>query len=400
MKASNGLGNGGGFLRTAVMARRTALDTAAVAVDNCDMQMDSLVAATDDGRFGSSVRAATLKLGGAYWLAVFVSSSILWGIAGTDPLESAIGKAVALSLAGLIAAGITALLFRLRTWPLIWKALVCFGLSLLAAPVFCLIEFAIYTICMYPIPVSFDWANAGYNLIYGMSLFFGWSCLFLALLYNAEVRDSEKRLAAAREEALSAQMRALHYQVNPHFLFNTLNSMAGLIEEGAFDRARDMILDLSSFLRTTLTLDPMQDVRLVDEIALQASYLDIERNRFSDRMTVKVEIGSTVRDALVPSLILQPLIENAVKHGVGRTPGMVEISIRAVVEEGKLSLVVENDTIAEDAADCQEPAGIGIGLWNVAQRIGARFADDGSCVSQRIAPNRFQAVVTMPLVFA
>ncbi|MGO4836329.1 sensor histidine kinase, partial [Rhizobiaceae sp. 2RAB30] len=228
--------------------------------------------------------------------------------------------------------------------------------------VFCLIDFAIYTVCMYPTPVSFDWKDFGYNLIYGMSLFFGWSCLFLALLYSFEVRDGERRLAAAREEALSAQMQALRYQVNPHFLFNTLNSMAGLIEEGSSGSAREMVLRLSAFLRTTLALDPMQDVRLEDEIALQSGYLDIERNRFSDRMIVKIDIAPELHNALVPSLILQPLVENAVKQGVGRTPGQVEISISTTSDDEYLSLVVENDMLPDDMGEGPDAVGMGIGL--------------------------------------
>lgn len=383
------------FRRTAVFSRRAALDTALAAVDNRAMTTFS---PTADGRFDPSIGSATLRLGSAYWLAVFLSSSILWGLAGTDPLDSAVGKAFLLSFGALMAAGITAMLLRLRAWPLTWKALASFGLSLLAAPVFCLVDFAIYAICMYPTPVSFEWKDFGYNLIYGMSLFFGWSCLFLALLYSFEVRDSERRLAAAREEALSAQMRALRYQVNPHFLFNTLNSVAGLIEEGSSTSARDMLLRLSSFLRTTLTLDPMQDVRLQDEVALQSGYLDIERDRFSDRMTVTIDIAPGVRDALVPSFILQPLVENAVKHGVGRTPGEVEISIRATGDDKKLSLVVENDTLADDSGP--DKPGMGIGLWNVAERIAARFPGKGSCTGGKIAPGRFRAIITMPLELA
>lgn len=350
--------------------------------------------------FGPSACAATLKLGAAYWLAVFLSSSVLWGLAGTDPLDSAIGKTVLLSFSALLAAGITAALFRLRALPLPWKALLCFGLSLFAAPIFCLIDFTIYTVCMHPTPVSFDWKDFGYNLIYGMSLFFGWSCLFLALLYSFEVRDSERRLAAAREEALSAQMQALRYQVNPHFLFNTLNSMAGLIEEGSSGSAREMVLRLSSFLRTTLTLNPMQDVRLQDEIALQSGYLDIERNRFSDRMMVTIDIAPELRNALVPTLILQPLVENAVKHGVGRTPGQVEISIRATSDDKYLRLIVENDMLPDHMAGGPDTVGMGIGLRNVAERIAARFPGNGGCVGHRIASGRFRATVTVPLEFA
>lgn len=350
--------------------------------------------------FGTSLGGATFRLSIVYWTVVFLSSSVLWGFVGTDPFDSAMGKLVHYTLAALMTFGITAILFRLRALSLVWKAVLCFELALVAAPIYVLIDLAIYAICTYPTPIVFSWTDTAYNLVYGTSLFFGWSCLFMSLQYSFEVRDQERRLAAAREEALSAQMRALRYQVNPHFLFNTLNSMAGLIEEGATDKARDMVLSLSSFLRTTLELDPLQDVPLKDEIALQRGYLDIERNRFSDRMTVNISMAPDVSDALVPSLILQPLVENAVKHGVGRRPGDVEIRISASGDADNLSLVVENDMVHGHDASEAAVEGMGIGLKNVAERIAARFPGAASCVGSIVSPGRYRATLTMPLRLA
>jgi two-component sensor histidine kinase len=349
-----------------------------------------------------SLRRATCRLGVIYWLAVFVSSSLLWAIVGTDPIESALGKTVHYSLSAIITFTIASVLFHLRNWSLAWKSAFCFAMALAAAPIYSFLDFGIYAVCVYPQPVSFDWKDFGYDLIYATSLFFGWSCLYVALVYSFEIRDRERRLAAAREEALASQMRALRYQVNPHFLFNTLNSMAALIEEGAADRARDMMLTLSTFLRTTLTLDPMHDVRLKDEIALQSGYLEIERNRFSDRMRISIDIAPDVQNALVPSLILQPLVENAVKHGIGRKTGEVEILIRASADAERLTVVVENDIQKDDGPTPAGPAiaGLGIGLSNVAERIMARFPEAASCVAQRIAPQRFRTTLTMPLRLA
>lgn len=350
--------------------------------------------------FSTSLRGSTFRLSIVYWTVVFLSSSVLWSIVGTDPFDSAMGKLVHYTLAALMTFGITAILFRLRTLSLVWKAILCFELALVAAPIYVLIDLAIYIVCTYPTPIVFSWTEVGYNLVYGTSLFFGWSCLFMSLLYSFDVREQERRLAAAREEALSAQMRALRYQVNPHFLFNTLNSVAGLIEEGATDKARDMVMSLSGFLRATLELDPLQDVMLKDEIALQRGYLDIERNRFSDRMTVHIDMAPEVRDALVPSLILQPLVENAVKHGVGRTPGGVEISISASGNADHLSLVVENDMVQSPDANAVAADGMGIGLKNVAERIAARFPGAASCVGSIVSPGRYRATLTMPLRLA
>jgi hypothetical protein len=227
-----------------------------------------------------------------------------------------------------------------------------------------------------------------------MATYFGWSCLFLTLLYSFDVRDRERRLAAVREEALSAQMRALRYQVNPHFLFNTLNSIAGLIEEGSATRAERMVLSLSTFLRTTLTLDPMHDVPLADEFALQEEYLEIEHQRFSDRMTFHISMPPEVEKALVPSLILQPLIENAVKHGVGQLTGKASISLSAKREADRLKLWIENDM--PDQISTRGLKGMGIGLKNVAERLRARFQDDSLFSAGPARKGLYRATLDIP----
>ncbi|MBN9548819.1 MAG: histidine kinase, partial [Alphaproteobacteria bacterium] len=213
-----------------------------------------------------------------------------------------------------------------------------FCISLIAAPAWATLGYAIQA--FYPLPqlAEHNWNSFINDTALGAALFFGWSCLFMSLIFSFELHDRGRRLAAAREEALSAQMRALRYQVNPHFLFNTLNSVAGLIEEGSATRTERMVLSLSTFLRTTLSLDPMHDVPLADELSLQEEYLEIEQERFSDRMAFSINAPDNVLGALVPSLILQPLIENAIKHGVGSTSGQVEIAVHARREANRLHL--------------------------------------------------------------
>jgi len=242
--------------------------------------------------------------------------------------------------------------------------------------------------------LSFSLADNVKELFMCWAVYFGWSSVFLTLLYSFDVRDRERRLAAVREEALSAQMRALRYQISPHFLFNTLNSIAGLIEEGLATRAERMVLSLSTFLRTTLTLDPVHDVRLFEELTLQEEYLEIERERFSDRMSFRLHIPDDVRCALVPSLILQPLIENAIKHGVGTMEGQVNISVVARREADLLRIIVENDM--PRIAVGPKPAGMGIGLRNVAERLQARFQDKGGLSAGPAEPGIYRAVLDMP----
>ena len=326
---------------------------------------------------GPQLRRATLRLSLLYWACMFVADSVLGWFIHIDPVESAPLKVVLFGASALMTYAMSLLLFRLRRWSFTRKALLCFGMTAVAAPLFAGIDFLNYMICMHPEPVTLDRTYTGYMLVEGASMLFGWSCLFMALLYHFEARDRERRLAAAREEALAAHMRALRYQINPHFLFNTLNSIAGLIEEGSATQAGRMVLSLSTFLRTTLSLDPMHDVPLADELALQQDYLAIERERYCDRMDFTVDAPAEALQALVPSLLLQPLIENAIKHGVGPSLAHTRIRISARRRNERLWLAVENDLDA-NAPRRTEAAGFGIGLRNVAERIRVRFGEAGS----------------------
>ena len=211
------------------------------------------------------------------------------------------------------------------------------------------------------------------GILFWVGTYLGWSALFLAQHYSTQVIERERQLLELRELAYGAQMRALRYQINPHFLFNTLNAIATLIEERELPNAERMVLSLSAFLRSTLALDPMQDIALAEELDIQRRYLDIERERFSDRLTVALDIPPELHRALVPSLILQPLVENAVKHGVGAVERCVRIRIGADADAETLNVHVENDASEAPLVT----SGTGTGLTNIAQRLAARFGAAG-----------------------
>ncbi|WP_429809467.1 sensor histidine kinase [Ensifer sp. B1-9] len=364
------------------------------------MKPEDETKSVDNGAYIESVRRATLWLGFLYWFVEFIISSILWGILGIDPIMSAPGKLLLMICGMTFSYGIAAAMFGVRHHHIAIKIVVGFATSLVAAFANTGVDFMLYLVIVRPDPITPDWTSIGYTLVYSMATFVGWSFFFVALLYSFELRERERRLAITREEALAAQMRALRYQVNPHFLFNTLNSITGLIEEGQTVAATRMVMSLSNFLRTTLELDPLHDVRLADELALQTGYLHIEGERYSDRMKLRMDIASGLEEALVPSLILQPLIENAVKHGVGRSPEQVEIVISAVKVGQALEITVENDIAAETDNGRRQTTGTGIGLKNVADRVQARFPGVGACVSGFVTPRRFRAAITMPLRLA
>ena len=236
----------------------------------------------------------------------------------------------------------------------------------------------------------------GDQALNGYFFFAAWGALFLALSYAAAVRAAEREAAGYRAAARDAELRALRYQVNPHFLFNTLNSLSTLILKDKKDDAESMILNLSTFFRTSLTADPTEDVVLSEEIRLQRLYLDIEAVRFPDRLIVDINVPPPLANACVPCLILQPLVENAIKYGVSRAKEPVTIRIAAREDSHGLVLSVEDD--GEPLGDDVKLHGAGVGLKNVTDRLKARFGDEAACRYGPLANGGFGVTIFMPLI--
>ncbi|TXC64499.1 sensor histidine kinase [Sphingosinicella ginsenosidimutans] len=220
------------------------------------------------------------------------------------------------------------------------------------------------------------------------------SLMLLALIYGAELGESEERVTRLRAEADAIHIKLLRYQLNPHFLFNTLNSIASLIGKRRAPEAEAMVLSLSDFLRTSLSMDPARQITLGEEIALQALYLDIERARFPHRLQVSIDVPDRLKDALVPNLITQPLIENAIKYGVARSLVPVRLDVIARDEHGLLSIEVRDDG---ESAPGPIPPGTSIGLINISERLRLHFGDAGRLAAGRRSTGGFSARIEMPL---
>ena len=226
-----------------------------------------------------------------------------------------------------------------------------------------------------------------------------WCAFFIAMTQQHRTRVTELRLAEAETAAHAAQIRALRYQVNPHFLFNTLNSLSSLVMSGRSDRAEDMLMALSTFFRTSLSMDPSADVSLSEEIALQRLYLDIEKVRFPDRLEVNIDIPEDLAAARVPALILQPLVENAIKYGVSTTTDRVQLSITARrLDGGKMTLEVINRSIGGKSRKAAAKAheGTGLGLSNVVQRLQTHFGNRADVRFGPI-PGGYEVSLAMPV---
>lgn len=205
-------------------------------------------------------------------------------------------------------------------------------------------------------------------------LLLAWASLYLALLAGAQAKAAERREGEFRRAAKASELRSLRYQVNPHFLFNTLNSLSSLVMTGKTDRAEEMIQSISRFYRHSLTDDPTNDVPLEQEFELQQHYLGIEAARFPDRLKTLFDLPPSLAEARIPGMILQPLVENSVKYAVATTSHPVTISLSAREEFGRLVVTVrDNGPNGSGTGAGTVQHGFGIGLANVRDRLEARF---------------------------
>jgi LytS/YehU family sensor histidine kinase len=210
----------------------------------------------------------------------------------------------------------------------------------------------------------------------------------------AATRRREVQLAAAQAAAHQAQLAALRFQLNPHFLFNTLNAISSLVVTGRNGAADEMVGKLSDFLRGSLAADPAEAIPLSDELSSVQTYLGIEAIRFGDRLAVEFACPPGLSDALVPGFLLQPLVENAVKYAVAPSRRRVTIRIEVVEGGGDLVLMVGDDGDAREQSAAR--AGTGVGLRNVRRRLEVLYGPRGVLEA---APREtgFLAIVRLPL---
>ncbi len=230
--------------------------------------------------------------------------------------------------------------------------------------------------------------------------FAAWSAFYLAALAQAQALGAQRRAALAEAAARSAQVRALRYQVNPHFLFNTLNSLSSLVMTGRAEKAEEMLLALSTFFRTSLSLDPSADVTLAEEIDLQRLYLDIEKVRFPSRLKVEIDIPEELEGARLPALILQPIVENAIKYGVSPTREKVTLRIEArPLGDGRFEIIISNTGKpgGESSRQSDRIDSTGVGMANVCQRLSARFGAHAKCEFGPLPNGGYQVHIIMPL---
>jgi sensor histidine kinase YesM len=222
--------------------------------------------------------------------------------------------------------------------------------------------------------------------------------LILTVTYVVDARDSMSRqlteTARLNEELSKAQLAALRSQIEPHFMYNTLNSIAGLVRDSRNDAAVSMIVGLSEFLRRSSEDSHRSQVALREEVEYLQRYLDIQKVRFGERLQVSLDIPAELLCAQVPNLLLQPLVENAIKHGIAKRVAGGSVRVAGACHDGNLCLVVYNDGPSLPAD--WEATQTGVGIGNLRTRLQILHGGESVLQLRRANPGGVEVVVTLP----
>jgi LytS/YehU family sensor histidine kinase len=241
-------------------------------------------------------------------------------------------------------------------------------------------------------PVGVEYLGA---ILLNFSLLAAWAALYYGINYFLLLEEQIDQREKLESQASTAQLAMLRYQLNPHFLFNTLNSISTLVLLKQTERANAMLARLSSFLRYTLANEPTAKVTLAQEVETLKLYLEIEKMRFEDRMRPHFKIESETIGARLPSLLLQPLIENAIKYAVTPSETGADIWITAVREGQAVRLEVADDGNGE-GIDMVASQSTGVGLANIRDRLSQAYGPAHRFETKKNERGGFSVIIEIP----
>lgn len=235
------------------------------------------------------------------------------------------------------------------------------------------------------------------NAMFEATTLFAWSAIYFGYHYYQGMQEQKEQVLKATAMAHQAQLKMLRYQLNPHFLFNTLNAISTLVLEKSEEDANKMLTKLSSFLRFTLVNQPTQRITLDQELHALGLYLEIEKVRFQDRLQVDFRIDDQARSALIPSLLLQPLIENAIKYAIAPEIDGGTLTVEAVVREGRLMITLSDSGPGiDDLTNIVSKSGSGVGITNTKERLQQIYGDNHSIKLQNLEPQGLGIFIEIP----
>ena len=268
------------------------------------------------------------------------------------------------------------------------------------------LEEALWVACFPSVPIGHhDWTYLrrlryylDSELLDNLTIFWVAFGMFRGIGYYERSRQQEYATVALESELVNAQLRALRMQLNPHFLFNTMNSISSLMRSDV-ERADQMLEQMSSMLRMTLDRGDAKLIPLTEEIDFIQLYVSIQRARFDGVVYHYVAIAPEVLDALVPTMILQPLVENAYAYGVRRTTGEGFLGIEAQEQGGKLRICIRNSGRGLLRTEEMEPDHIGVGISNTRARLELHYGTSQQFLLQEFENGEVQAILLLPLEY-
>jgi two-component system LytT family sensor kinase len=284
---------------------------------------------------------------------------------------------------------------RLITMRAIWTVIISLGTVMLASAAFSFIETWSYATFLRPNakPVGVEYLGA---IILDFSLLAAWSALYYGINYYLLLEEEIDQRSRLESQASTAQLAMLRYQLNPHFLFNTLNSISTLVLLRQTERANAMLSRLSSFLRYTLVNEPTAKVTLVQEAETLKLYLEIEKMRFEDRLRPHFKIDPDTIGARLPSLLLQPLIENAIKYAVTSAEHGADIWITAQ-REGRAVRIEVADSGPGPSGTPIDAQSTGVGLANIQDRLAQAYGPAHGFSTRTNEHGGFSVIIEIPL---
>lgn len=268
----------------------------------------------------------------------------------------------------------------------------------------CLFQEMIWVIFFPTIPVDRPpmsyWQRVSFSfkgdLVESMVIFWGAFFFFRGFGYYQQFREKETFAARLEAQLANAQIAALRMQLNPHFLFNTMNSISSLMRSD-IDAADSMLEQMSSLLRMTLERRDVQLIPLHDEIEFIETYLAMQDRRYAGRIVRTLSVDPELHDALVPAMILQPIVENAFVHGLSKLDRGGELTVEVSRQGDHVRTCVTNSGVGLSNGTNGSCAGHGVGLSNVKNRLRLHYGDDGSFLISEVDPTRVQIAIEFPL---
>ncbi|MBD1388068.1 histidine kinase [Neiella sp. HB171785] len=335
------------------------------------------------------------------WLAYAVVIEVAIKLPNADPLRTDLLHLLVDVVTGIaVSFGLRAIYLRSWSFHLLWRFSLGIGGIVIGSSFWTYMKWISLLALQGQPGFYISWYDFGTWQLASVGILLAWTGSYFGIKYYLLLQRENRRTYEAMAQAKEAQIRMLHYQLSPHFMFNALNSISTLVHLEQNKSAATMLDQLAKFLRYSLDIDPLALIPLQMEVEAMQNYLSIEQTRFGDRLAVEFQIEPEVAQALVPSMLLQPLVENVIKYVISPSIDGGKIAIAAKAESDSLVITVVDDGpgIAEGANGEVNISG-GIGLQNIASRLDTLFGNRGSIDLSNLPQGGAQVRLCIPLQY-